>query len=195
MQDFINPQGTPRDHSQPLKKGDALWDEYFPPKKEANGGRKNEEDILQRACVKWFKNQYPYLWRCLYMVKNDGFKKKIQNEKTGVWFSPEANRDKLKALTPGIADLELMLPNKYYPTLYLELKTSVGSQSQEQILFEFIAKATGKKYIIIRTLDNFIYEITDYMKTVSPAVIEEIGRLEIAYQRESSLKAVKKLNK
>ena len=195
MQDFLNPQGTPRDHSQPLKKGDALWDRYFPPKKEVKKKRNYEEAALQKSCISWFRKQYPHLWRMLFMCKNDGNKRKIQSQKTGVWFSPDAQRDAAQGIVPGISDLLFLLSNHKYSGWCIEMKTSVGSQSQEQIVFEMMATASGKKYSIIRKLDEFIYETEDYMKTVSAEVLEKIKFYEERYQAEASFRTVKKLNK
>lgn len=49
------------------------------------------------------------------------------------------------------------------------------------------SKAFGHRWIFITR--------EDYMKTVYPLIISEIMRLEIAYQEQSKLKAVKRLNK
>lgn len=123
---------------------------------------KHPESILQTQCIKWFDGKHPNLWRFLFMIKNDGAKKMVQN-KSGSWFSPSAVRDKAMGLRPGVSDLFLSIPAGGYHGLYIEIKTETGSQSPEQQAFERCMTAAGYKYEIRRSLSGFEKLISDYL--------------------------------
>ena len=60
-------------------------------------------------------------------------------------------------LLKGAPDLVILCPNKRYITV--EVKTSTGSQSPEQIIFEKRVIQNGGDYIVVRSLQDFINKI------------------------------------
>jgi len=60
-------------------------------------------------------------------------------------------------LLKGAPDLVILCPNKRYITV--EVKTSTGSQSPEQIIFEKRVIQNGGDYIVVRSLEDFINKI------------------------------------
>lgn len=123
---------------------------------------KHQESVIQTQCVKWFDAKYPNLWRFLFMIKNDGAKKKVQS-KSGSWFSPSAVRDKSMGLRPGVSDLFLSIPSGGYHGLYIEMKTETGSQSAEQSAFEKCMLTANYRYEIRRSVSGFEKLITEYL--------------------------------
>ena len=60
-------------------------------------------------------------------------------------------------LLKGASDLVILCPDKRYITV--EVKTSTGSQSPEQKIFEHIVKQNGGDYFVIRSLEDFINKV------------------------------------
>lgn len=52
----------------------------------------------------------------------------------------------------GVSDLIVVLPNK---TIFVELKTETGIQSDKQKLFESKIKELNQEYYLIRSLEQF----------------------------------------
>jgi hypothetical protein len=113
---------------------------------------KHEESKLQRMCVAWFRMQYADKAYCLFAIPNGGRRDKIT-----------AAIMKGEGVLAGVADLFLMVPNNNHHGLWLEMKTPKGRQSDSQKLFEQNAKSQGYDYRIARTLDEFQFEINDYL--------------------------------
>lgn len=82
---------------------------------------KHEEDDLQRACVCWFDLQYPQYRLRLHHSPNGGKRNAI-----------EAAKFKQMGVRAGFPDLLLLISNKYYPFMGIELKTKTGRQSDYQ---------------------------------------------------------------
>jgi hypothetical protein len=66
---------------------------------------RHEESRLQRACVQWFRLQYPA--HTLFAIPNGGKRN-----------AREAGILKAEGVLPGVADLFLMYPNKGYMSQY-----------------------------------------------------------------------------
>lgn len=127
-------------------------------KKLANQGVKqrkkpsDEEHQLQVECVKWFYLQYPYYPGRLFSVPNGG----RRDATTGA---------KLKAegALAGVSDLLLMVTNKDYGALCIEMKTSKGKQSEAQKMWEEHITQDRYKYIVCRSLDEFMSAVNEYL--------------------------------
>jgi hypothetical protein len=130
--------------------------EYF--KLIANKGVKqrkhptDEEHRIQCACVKWFRATYPELAHALFAVPNGG----KRDSTTGA---------KLKAegALAGVADLILLVTTDHYGALLIEMKTPKGKQSPSQIEWERVITQDRYKYIVCRSLDDFVVAITRYI--------------------------------
>lgn len=130
--------------------------EYF--KLIANEGVKqrkahaDEEHRIQCACVKWFRSQYPDYADRLVAIPNGG----KRDATTGA---------KLKAegVVAGVADLMLVVTTQHYGALFIEMKTEKGRQSEAQKKWEESVTKDRYKYVICRSLDDFVVAITRYM--------------------------------
>lgn len=110
------------------------------------------ESQIQQNCVKWFRLQYADLALLLFAVPNGGARNKI-----------EAGIMKGEGVTAGVADMLLLLPNKYHHALCIEFKTSKGKQQDSQKRFQRKVEAFGYRYEIIRSLEEFIELTRNYL--------------------------------
>lgn len=115
---------------------------------------RNIESRLQCACVKWFKLQYPRLAKLLFAVPNGGARSAI----TGAILKAEG-------VTRGVADLLLLVPVRKYHGLCIEMKTARGRQSASQKDWQKAVEKQGYKYVLCRSLDDFMDEIEIYFKS------------------------------
>lgn len=111
------------------------------------------ESEMQRSCKKWFGLQYPRLSRLLFAVPNGGARN-----------SREAAIMKAEGVTAGVADMILLIPRHGYGCLCIEFKTKEGRQSDSQKLWQADAEANGNKYVVIRSVEQFVNEIRNYLK-------------------------------
>lgn len=128
---------------------DQLKESHNSQTKRANP--KHYESELQRACVTWFRLQYPN--QVLFAIPNGGFRK-----------GREAGILKAEGVLSGVADLFLMLASKEYHGLFIEMKYGAGKQSQAQISFQAQTHTTGYKYVVITSLEGFINEVNTYIR-------------------------------
>ncbi len=112
------------------------------------------EHRLQTACVQWFRLQYPKIGRLLIAPPNGGARNKVEGAKK-----------KAEGMTSGVADLVLFKKNSIYGTLCIEMKTRTGRQSASQKEWQKLVQANGQKYVVCRSLDEFVREIKDYLST------------------------------
>lgn len=115
---------------------------------------RNIESRLQIACVKWFRLQYPKLANLLNSVPNGG----ARNEVTGAILKAEGS-------VRGVADLELNIARGHWHGLKIEMKTAKGRQSPHQKLWQEAVTKQGYKYIICRSIEDFMEEITSYINS------------------------------
>lgn len=99
-----------------------------------------KESILQTACVKWFRLQYPDL--IIYAVPNGG----SRNVR-------EAQRLKAEGVLAGVADLVVLLPQG--KSLYIEMKVKGNKQTDNQKEFQKIAENLGHTYAVCYSFDEF----------------------------------------
>jgi hypothetical protein len=120
----------------------------------------NQEHHIQCACVRWFSMQYPQYDSLLYAIGNGGKRSAI----TGAIMKREG-------VKKGVADLFLSVAQYYFvnnehghPGLYIEVKAPKGVQSDSQKAFEAAVTAQGYKYVIVRSLDEFMEVVNEYLK-------------------------------
>lgn len=132
---------------------------------------KHKESDLQIRCIKWFRYQYPAFALLMHHPKNEGH----GDRRSGAIAKAEG-------VTAGVADIILHVPSfdlsspvccdtiATNPTLYyslaIELKTPTGRQSPEQHQWQRLFEASGGRYVIIRSYDDFVAEVTRYMLNV-----------------------------
>ena len=125
----------------------------------------HQESVLQRACVAWFRRNYPEHKRRLFAVPNGGGRSKV-----------EAGIMKAEGVTAGVSDMILLLPNYYYHGLCIEFKCVKTSfvdgkvkrtktyQSPEQKAWQADVEDAGYKYAVVRDQDEFANLIEEYLR-------------------------------
>ena len=107
---------------------------------------------LQTACVEWFKLQYPRLAPLLFAVPNGGRRNTI-----------EAANLKRQGVRAGVADLILLFPKGGHGSLCIEMKYKKGRQQVSQKDWQRVAEAAGNKYVVCRSLEEFMREVKNYL--------------------------------
>ena len=112
------------------------------------------EDKLQTGCRYWFDAQYPQYRILLHHSPNEGLLVKS---------SRDGAKRKAMGVRAGFPDFIFLLPNKEYPYLAVELKTEKGRQSDSQKEYQKVVESVGGKYVIVRSIEEFIREINSYI--------------------------------
>ena len=112
----------------------------------------DEEHRLQVACVQWFRYQYPKHAHNLFAVPNGGKRDKVTAAKL-----------KAEGALAGVADLILLIQSKGYGALLIEMKTSSGRQADSQKAWQKAIETDGYKYVICRSISDFMKEVNSYM--------------------------------
>ncbi len=103
------------------------------------------EDQIQAEIYKWFHNKYCTKLNnpryCIFAVPNGGLRTKH-----------EAMKLKATGTVAGVSDLIVLKPNK---AIFVEVKTDIGRQSEDQKKFEEIVKNLGFEYHLVRSLEDF----------------------------------------
>ena len=115
----------------------------------------DREHRLQCACIRWFKLQYPQYAHNLFAVPNGSKRDAVT-----------AARLKEEGVLAGVSDLILLKSNRFYGALLIEMKTDKGRQSPAQKEWETRITADGYKYVVVRSLEEFIKVVTDYLKDI-----------------------------
>ena len=111
------------------------------------------EDTLQKSCVQWFDLQYRHISWALFHVPNGG----TRNAK-------EAAKFKGMGVRSGVPDLMLIIPRHGFHYLALELKVGKNRQTENQKWYQFNMTENGGRYAVIRSLDDFIDTVNDYLR-------------------------------
>lgn len=113
---------------------------------------RHSEDTLQKSCVAWFDLQYQHLSWSLFHVPNGGKRNSV-----------EAAKFKAMGVRPGVPDLMLVIPRGGYHYLALELKVGKNKQTENQKWYQSKMTENGGKYVVIRSLDDFIDTVNAYL--------------------------------
>ena len=114
----------------------------------------DEEHRIQRSCVRWFNLKHQSLKGRLFAVPNGGKRDALTGAKL-----------KAEGVVAGVADLILLVPNRFYGALLVEMKTASGRQSASQKEWERIVTDKGEyKYVVCHSLEDFINEVDNYLK-------------------------------
>lgn len=112
----------------------------------------HEEDDLQMRCVAWFRLQFPQLSRLLHHSPNGGRRD-----------AREGARFKRMGVQAGFPDLVLLVASRGFHALFIELKTPTGRQQDTQKEYQRLVEAQGYRYVVVRSLDDFMTTIRDYI--------------------------------
>ena len=126
----------------------------------------HDESIVQRQCVRWFKQlQHRDLAPLLFSVPN-GMLTSASQARVAV----------AEGLTSGAADLILLVPRAPYHALCIEMKAEVirwelgrryhrrGQQSDNQKAWQKAVEAQGYAYRVCHTLEEFIDTVETYLR-------------------------------
>lgn len=113
---------------------------------------RDEEHHIQCDCVNWFRWNFPHLSLLLFAVPNGGARSKAT-----------AGRLKAEGVVAGVSDLLLLLPSHGYHGLCIEMKTPSGRQSDSQRRWQSVVVSSGYKYVVCRSLMEFMDTIYDYI--------------------------------
>lgn len=111
------------------------------------------EDSLQKRCVMWFSLQYREYAKLLHHSPNGGKRNAI-----------EAAKFKAMGVRAGFPDLILCIARQGYHGLFVELKTAKGRQSDNQKYYQAVLEEQGYKYVVIRSIEDFISTINEYLQ-------------------------------
>jgi len=114
----------------------------------------DEEHRIQCACVRWFNYQFPQFSHNLFAVPNGGRRDKVTGAKM-----------KAEGVRAGVSDLILLKSNQQYGALLIEMKTRQGRQSEAQRQWQRLIVQDNYKYVICRSLDDFMREVMSYLHT------------------------------
>ncbi|WP_303811844.1 VRR-NUC domain-containing protein [Apibacter mensalis] len=112
--------------------------------------RENPESRLQRACIKWFKLQYPK--ETIFAIPNGGKRGKI-----------EAAIMKGEGVMAGVSDLFLMRGKERYHGLFIEMKAKNGKLRENQRVFIEDAERKDYKVEVCYSLEEFIEKVNNYL--------------------------------
>lgn len=114
----------------------------------------HEESLIQRACVAWFRAQYPAHALMLFAVPNGGGRSRV-----------EAAIMKAEGVTAGVSDLILLEARGGYGALCIEMKTEEKSSRQRpnQKAWQEAAEKAGNLYQVVRSLEEFQFIVNLYM--------------------------------
>ena len=112
----------------------------------------HHESQLQQNCIYWFKLQYPKLSKLLFAIPN-GSKR---DKKTAAILKAEG-------VVSGVSDLILLVPCKGHSSLCIEMKHGKGRQTENQKEWQKSAELAGNKYIICRTVAEFMDAVNEYL--------------------------------
>lgn len=115
----------------------------------------DDEHKIQVACVRWFRLKYPKLKNVLFAIPNGGRRDVVTGAKL-----------KEEGATSGVSDLILLKSNRFYGELCIEMKKPGGHQSPAQKEWQKDAEANGAKYVVCKSLDEFMKVTTDYLNDV-----------------------------
>lgn len=126
----------------------ARGDDLTPCRKRHN----DEEHRIQVACVNYLRYVHPECAMSLFAVPNGGRRDSVTGAKL-----------KAEGVLAGVSDLILLKPNKQYHALCIEMKKHTGAQSESQKAWQRHVEQDGYKYIVCRSLDDFIEQVTNYL--------------------------------
>lgn len=133
---------------------------YYDIRRPAKQAHQGSEDSLQKQCALFLKKQLKAhsLPQCLFFhVPSEGVRKPQYRAKL-----------KLMGFRAGIPDVILLVPNRYYSGLLIELKRAGGSPSKEQKEFLTEAGKRGFLCVILNTFEDFSGTVESYMSRIKP---------------------------
>ena len=129
---------------------------------------RHAESDIQQSCVAWFRWQYPNYSKLLFAVPNGGARSAV-----------EASIMSGEGVLAGVADMLLLVPSRKYHGLCMEFKRTAiryvdgkrhvlkTYQSQPQKEWQAAVESVGYKYVVVRSLEEFIKLINNYFSDIN----------------------------
>lgn len=115
------------------------------------------ESAIQKKIVSYFRYKYPQYKSHFFSVPNSG----NRSQSLG-------NIMKAEGMLAGVADLLLLVPNKDYSFLAIEVKTDIGKLNPNQKKWrEDIEDKSIGRYEVVRSLAQFIELVDEWMMFTS----------------------------
>ena len=114
------------------------------------------EHSLQCGCITWFLFSHSELRFNLFAVPNGGRRDVVTGAKL-----------KAEGVLAGVSDLILLVPNRHFHALCIEMKTPNGYQSESQKIWQRCVERQGYKYVVCRSVEDFKNEINSYLNDVA----------------------------
>lgn len=115
--------------------------------------RRDIEHRIQASFVRWFRAVHPQLASLLIAVPNAA----KRSARMGAYMKEEG-------MVPGAADLLLLVSRHGYGSLAIETKTQKGRQQDTQKEWQQAFCQAGNKYVICRSLEEFVNVVNEYLK-------------------------------
>jgi hypothetical protein len=122
------------------------WNQDHKPKRKKPS---HPESDLQKACVKWFKLQYPQ--RVIFAIPNGGNRSRI-----------EAAIMQGEGVMSGVSDLFIPEPMQNFHGLWIEMKIKPNKLTDEQLKFTLRMVERDYKTAVCYSLDEFMKVVNDY---------------------------------
>lgn len=107
------------------------------------------EAQIQQSIFKWYHNNF-----CLSHHDPQHIVFSVPNESSNV---KEQIYKKSLGLISGVSDLVIITESEVF---FVEVKTSTGKQSKNQKNFQSKIERLGYRYLLVRSLDDFIEKIS-----------------------------------
>lgn len=111
---------------------------------------KDQEHNLQKACVNWFRMQFPSVM--IYSIPNGG-KRHLKT----------ALKLKAEGAVAGVSDLFVMRAEGGFHGLFIEMKTESGKVSMKQDAFLKKADLEGYQTAVCRSFEDFRATVKKYL--------------------------------
>lgn len=121
--------------------------------------RRHEESDIQQSIIQ-YAQIFRFMWDGQIIRLSDYL---ISNPNGGKRNIIEATRLKREGTKAGVSDLFLTIPSKSYHGMWIEVKTAKGKMSDKQLDWFEKQAYMGYKCEIVRSIDDFIKIINDYL--------------------------------
>jgi hypothetical protein len=118
---------------------------------------KHEESNIQQKCVEWFKYNFPR--NVIASFPNGAFLGGTPVQRAKRW-----NILKREGAMLGIPDLIICMPSGAYHGLFIEMKTSKGKLSENQIACHAQLQSAGYCVKVCRSFDEFMNAVNTYLE-------------------------------
>lgn len=129
------------------------------PKKHRSHG--NPEAKIQSECVTWLWNNKPETRGLYFCVPNENTQSVYETKRQQMI---SGSKRKAMGLVSGVADTLLLIARYGYHGLCIEYKTDIGRQSEAQQEWQRKVEEQDYKYVVVRSLQEFIKIINWYLE-------------------------------